>query len=609
MSQTSQVLPAKRISTWWRPLIPAMIILGGTFLVALIFGLLIYQIYFLERIHEGVRIGDQSVSRMTRYEAGQVVAAQTDILLNRSLTLVSPEGTFTLPAAQLGARVDLEKTVDLAFSVGRQGSLMADLRAQWQTMQTPVTIVPVITFDTGPANNIMLNLSRTLNTEPRDAQLILHNDLSVEVIPAQNGRTVDVETSRSAIKKAILLRDETPIELTIITIPPLVSTAEPARRQLELILSRPLSLTFNDRTWLIPPEMLAGFISIGPEIAPDGQSGQIALAVNQAPLITYFYNLALEINQTPINAWFHLDVDTWALIPLVASRDGYTLDVATGVAQVTEWLNHPDASASLVLPVQVNPPAVPAATAEALGIQEPVAEATTYFKGSSVERMQNIQVAASKFHGLVIPPGEVFSFNQHLGEIIPENGFVDSLIIQGERTAVGIGGGVCQVSTTAFRAALYGGFEIIERWAHGYRVSWYETGSVPGLDATIYSPLVDFKFRNDTPHYLLIQTNTDLEAGTVTFTFYGTASNRTVSVTEPVKSNIAPHGPDIYQEDPALKPGEKKQVDWAVDGVDITIERTVTEGETIIHHDTFVSHYQPWQNVFKIGPKPDNPGS
>jgi len=167
---------------------------------------------------------------------------------------------------------------------------------------------------------------------------------------------------------------------------------------------------------------------------------------------------------------------------------------------------------------------------------------------------------------------------------------------------VGIGGGVCQVSTTVFRAAFLGGFEIVERWAHGYRVSWYETGSVPGLDATIYTPDVDFKFRNDTNSYILIQTNTDPVAGTVTFNFYGTSPHRTVIVSDPIESNVVKHGPDIYQEDPSLKPGEVKQVDWAKDGVDVTIYRTVKEGDTIIHQDTLFSRYRPWQNVYKVGP-------
>jgi vancomycin resistance protein YoaR len=111
----------------------------------------------------------------------------------------------------------------------------------------------------------------------------------------------------------------------------------------------------------------------------------------------------------------------------------------------------------------------------------------------------NIGVAASKFDGVIVPPDRVFSFNEHLGPVTKEAGYDESLIIQGNRTSVGLGGGVCQVSTTAFRVAFFGGYELVERWAHGYRVGWYETNSVPGLDATVYSPDVDFKFRNDSP--------------------------------------------------------------------------------------------------------------
>jgi vancomycin resistance protein YoaR len=219
--------------------------------------------------------------------------------------------------------------------------------------------------------------------------------------------------------------------------------------------------------------------------------------------------------------------------------------------------------------------------------------------------MQNIAVSASKFHGLVIPPDGIFSFNEHLGDVNAANGFVESLIIKGDRTAVGIGGGVCQVSTTAFRVAFFGGFEIVERWAHGYRVSWYETGSAPGLDATIYSPTVDFKFRNDTDNFLLIQTETDLIAGTVTFSFYGTSSNRTVIVSDPVEANLVRHGDPIYEVDATPKPGQVKQVDWAKDGVDVTVYRTVLEGDTVIHQDTIFSRYSPWRAIYKIGPEAD----
>jgi vancomycin resistance protein YoaR len=218
--------------------------------------------------------------------------------------------------------------------------------------------------------------------------------------------------------------------------------------------------------------------------------------------------------------------------------------------------------------------------------------------------MQNIALAASRFDGVIIPPNGIFSFNEYLGDVTKEAGFNESLIIQGNRTSVGLGGGVCQVSTTAFRAAFFGGFEIVERWAHGYRVGWYEINSKPGLDATVYSPNLDFKFRNDTDYYMLIQTESDLVEGTVTFRFYSTNTGREVIVSEPETTNLVKHGPPLYEPDPSLPKGATKQVDWAVDGLDVRVKRSVQQGDQVLHEDEIFSHYAPWRAVYKVGPNP-----
>ncbi len=601
MNHPSRAIPLKLI----RPAIPdyvlAIILALGSLLVVVIFSLLAYQLYFLNRTHWGAQINGQDASRMTRAEVQQLVAKEANALLSRSVTLVSSEGSFTLTAAELGASVDIEKTVDLAFSVGRKGAFWADLKAQKEAAKAPINITPVITFDTGPANNILQNLANTLNHPARNAKLTLHNDLSVEVVPAQSGQTVDISASRDAIRRAILLRQQAPVNLVLYTTPPKIQDAETARAQLSALLSQPLVFTFEDRSWTLPPETLAEML-IQQETRDANGFGRISVSFNQAALATYFYDLALEINQRPIDAWLHLDTTSWTLVPIIESQTGYTLNVQEAVDMTVDLLQTPFLH-QLELPVLVDPPAVDMNNLEQLGITHLVGSATSYFKGSSVGRMQNIQVAASKFHGLVIPPGATFSFNEYLGDVSVENGFVESLIIAGDRTAVGMGGGVCQVSTTAFRAAFFTGLEIVERWAHGYRVSWYETGSGPGLDATIYTPGVDLKFRNDTNSYILIQTKTDLDAGTLTFNFYGSPLNRTVVVSDPEESNKIPHGPPIYQDDPTLKPGEVKQVDWAKDGVDVTVYRTVTENGQVIHQDTIFSRYRPWQAVYKVGPK------
>lgn len=597
LQKQSVELSQKKISDY----LLIMVVVTGCFLVISIFSLLLYQIYFFNRVHPGVRIANVDAGQMTYSQVEQLVAQQATDLLNRPISLISSKGSFTLTAAELGAQVDIAKTVELAFSVGRQDSFFEALQAQLAALNTPVTIVPVIFFDTGPANSALLNISRTLNTPPQNAQLYLSDDLTVETVPSQLGQQVDIAAGRELIRKAILLRRDTPIDLIVNTASPPIIDAEPLKSRLETALSRPLTFAFKERLRTMPPDILAGMILIGQEFNDSDGTGQITATLNQAALAAYFYDMAATIDQPVKESWFHLDVETWTLIPIVTGQPGYALDVPASITMMLNWLQNPE-SHQLALPVTVTPPAVSAENSDALGINELIISSTTYFKGSSEERIQNIEVAASKFHGLVIPPGEVFSFNQYVGDIIAENGFTDSLIIQGDRTAVGIGGGVCQVSTTAYRAALYGGFEIVERWAHGYRVGWYEAGSVPGLDATIYSPTVDFKFKNDTNTYILIQTNTDLASGTVTFNFYGTNPGRTVTISDPIESNKVPHGPDIYQEDPDLKPNQIQQVDWASDGVDITIYRTVSEGDTVIHKDTIFSRYRPWQNVFKIGP-------
>jgi len=588
-----------RITLRW-PILAAIIVSGGV-LVTFIFSLLVYQIYFLERIHLGVQIDGVAVGTLTRAEAQQLVIRQAYNLLNRPITLVSNEGNWTMTAVGLGARVNIEETVNRAFLIGREGHFSADLWTQLWTMRHPVNIEPVIEFDSGPTNTALIEIANKFNRPARNAQLQLTPDQPyVRLIPAETGRAVDIETMREAIRKAIILRGQATIELKIDYTDPTITEVETARQHVENFLSQPLTLTFQDRSWFITPEVLAGLISFVEVFEADGR-GHITAYLNPAPLVSYFQNLALEINQEPVNAWFDLDPTTRTLSPIVPSRNGYTLDVEAAVAIVANRLTQPGAH-QLSLPVTIEQPAVSMENTERLGLKELVSTNTSYFKGSSPERIQNIVAAASKFHGLVIPPGEVFSFNEYLGEVTPENGFTESLIIEGDRTAVGIGGGVCQVSTTAFRAAFYGGFEIVERWAHGYRVSWYEIGSFSGLDATIYSPAVDLKFRNDSDSYILIQTEIDLDAGTLTFNFYGLPLNRTVIVSEPIEANYVSHGPDVYQEDPDLKPGESKQIDWAKDGVDITIYRTVLQGDKVVHEDTIFSRYRPWQAVYKVGP-------
>ncbi|MXZ20552.1 MAG: vancomycin resistance protein, partial [Caldilineaceae bacterium SB0665_bin_25] len=184
------------------------------------------------------------------------------------------------------------------------------------------------------------------------------------------------------------------------------------------------------------------------------------------------------------------------------------------------------------------------------------------------------------------------------------NGFEDSAINGGDRTAVGVGGGVCQVSTTVFRAALEGGFPFLERHNHGYVVSWYGD---PGFDATIYTPYVDLRFLNDTDAHLLIQPVVDSAEGVLSFRFYGTKPDRVVEIGEAVYEDVKQPGAPIYQEDASLEAGQIKQVEWAKEGLTATVIRKVTENG-VTREDPIRSVYRPWNAMFLYGPGTVIPG-
>jgi vancomycin resistance protein YoaR len=132
-------------------------------------------------------------------------------------------------------------------------------------------------------------------------------------------------------------------------------------------------------------------------------------------------------------------------------------------------------------------------------------------------------------------------------------------------------------------------------------VSWYEPPV--GLDATVYSPWVDLKFLNDTSYYLLIETEANTQTGSLAFRFYSTKTGRTVEMEGPFEDNVVPHEEPVYEDDPTLPEGTTKQVEWARDGVDVTLYRIVKEGDEVIAREEFFSRYQPWQARYLVGTK------
>ncbi len=257
--------------------------------------------------------------------------------------------------------------------------------------------------------------------------------------------------------------------------------------------------------------------------------------------------------------------------------------------------------ASFRLPVRYTPPSPSLRELHALGVREHLATGETEFRGSSRERVHNLTLAARRLDGLLIPQGALFSFNRALGPITQEAGFKEAFVIVGDQTEMGVGGGVCQVSTTLFRAFFWAGLPIRERHPHSYQVVYYRP---TGMDAAVYAPYKDLKVLNDTPGALWVQSS--VQGTTLRFHLFGTKDRR-VEVVGPRILERTPPLPPREILDPSLPPGARKQVDFAAEGAVVEVVRRVRYRNGRAQEDRFLSRYRPWGAVYLVGPPRPEP--
>jgi vancomycin resistance protein YoaR len=327
---------------------------------------------------------------------------------------------------------------------------------------------------------------------------------------------------------------------------------------------------------------------------------------DQTKLANITSSIAQKIEKKPVDALFTMVNNKVTAFKL--SENGQTLDSQALDAKVMSYAENILTSqtprvVTFPIPIKIVAPNVTTDTINKLGIKELIGTGNSLFLDSIPSRVFNINLAASRLNGILVAPGETFSFDQALGDISAFSGYKQAYIIQNGHTVLGDGGGVCQVSTTLFRAILNAGLPVVERYAHAYRVGYYEEDSPPGIDATIYSPTVDLKFKNTTGNYILIESSVDLNNYALNFSFYGTQDGRVVTMTTPVVTNITPAPPALYQDDPNLPVGTIQQTDFAAAGADVYFTRTVVQNGKQIIFDKFVSDYQPWQAVYLRGTK------
>lgn len=568
-----------------------------------------------DRVLPGVRFEAQPLTGLSASEVKDLLDVQRSAYMAAPAVFVYGDREWHPNAAEIGLRIDTDAMARDALAHGRQitggaasgvGVDAIGAVARWpQVATTPLRTSEVglqAAVDAPQLAAFLSAVAAEVDRSPVNAGISIRNG---QVVTGQSaaGQRVDIPATLARVRAPKALGDVQRVEVSVVTTPPALSDAHVADAVAlaTKMLASPLTLRAAGKSWSLTPAALGAMIDFKRADVPAGGPDTLAAVLNEAKVAAYVKTLAAQVDKPASNAQLR-----WTGSGVAASRessDGLKLDQPAAVKAIIAQA--PLDQRDVALTVTVIKPTVGSDDLAQLGIKELISTGTSKFAGSAPERVTNIQVAAARLNGTVIPAGATFSFLDSLGPITRENGYKEGLTIQGDETVPGIGGGVCQVSTTAFRAAFFAGLPIVERHQHSYRVSYYEQdGSPVGFDAAVYDPGVDLRFRNDTGAAILIQTGVDTGSSTLAFRFYGTASGREVKLAAS-KANEVAAGPRLPDgTDPKLPKGVRKQVEWKSDGVDATIRRTVLAGGQVTLNDSFFSRYVPWQEKWVVGTGP-----
>jgi len=560
----------------------------------LFFFFLVYSVMFLGRISPGVSVVGISLAGKTPGEAAQILSQK--VKTPTRIILVDGDETFEIDLEKIGFSYNFAETARAAYELDKTGNIFYDLYKRALLPIKRANLGLRLNLDEERLSERLSVIASQVSIEPVYPSVrLVGKNLIVE--KGQVGQELDLERLRLEIGQNLAFAKNSPLRLSIKTVDPtLTNEQEKAfRHRAENLVGKELSLVFEHETYSLQGNDLFKFLDPKNEYLEENLSD-------------YISNLALKINREPQNPIFVFEkgkVRQFAPAKEgIKVKEGLLKEMIIGNLRTLEASE--EKALSINLPFEATPPEIKTEDINNLGIKELIGRGSSRFKGSIPSRIHNIALASSKFNGVLIKPGEIFSFNKTLGDVSVYTGYKEAYIIKDGKTVLGDGGGVCQVSTTFFRAILDAGLPIVERRAHSYRVGYYEQDSPVGFDATVYDPSPDLKFQNDTPGHLLIQTRVNTKTATLVFEIYGTSDGRIATTSKPVVTNIVPPPEDLYIDDPGLPEGTVKQIDWKAWGAKVWFTYKVTRNKEIIYQKTFYSNYRPWQAVYLRGTGPAN---
>jgi vancomycin resistance protein YoaR len=570
-----------------------LLILTTVIVVLFIFSFVfVFNYLYKDKIYPNIFIAEVNVGGLTKNEAQETLRQKTVGVENITLTADGRE--FKVPLENISFAYDLDKSINYAYSKYRTGSSPISFVKTVDSLNHEVYLKIDSNLNKNSLKELLFITLSDLPVEPTYPSLSFTSE-GINVINGTPGKVVNFDDLTDSLfdhisrgqydKITVPIEDENPV-LSVAEINDYKRKGE-AYLNKKIIVNGPLffktELTHSDILKLLSPTDFY-----------------------EAELDRVVLNLKSKVDKNPENSVFK--EENGKVLEFKVSRNGISVDTEKFKNEIKKALVELSTgnagNVQIEIPYEETLPEITTEKVNNLGIKELLGTGYSEFTHSIPSRVHNVGLAASKFNGVLISPGETFSFNKVLGDVSKYTGYQQAYVIRDGRTILGDGGGVCQVSTTLFRALLNSGLPITERQAHSYRVSYYEQGSPAGLDATVYSPSPDLKFVNDTPGSLLIQTIFNGQSKNLIFEIYGTNDGRKAEISTPkIISQIRPPE-DIYIDDPSLPAGKIIQEEHKAWGAKVVFNYTVERNGKFIINKDFTSNYRPWAAVYRRGTGP-----
>ncbi len=579
----------------------AVVVCAGVFAIATSVNAGVLVLY-RGRMLPNVRIGNVPVGGKTVADAIETMKKPMDELENVGIplsydgasapfgfTLADPEG---IGLAKNLLDYDADATAHAMEKLGNSGSFLPDVADRFRAVLGGIRITPAYVLG---GRDLEAALAQAIGKHEQpvvEPGFSVSSSGGVSVEPGKEGDVFDYAAIARELAGRVRSLSTDAVAISLERVSPSVTDAEATGvlgEAEKIAKTGPVALRAGDETVTVKPGTYVRWL------APRRDGTKVSVTISDEALRSYLKSILPQVNVPPKDARYRME--DGKVKQIQSGSTGTELDVEDAVRSISAGLLKD--SDTIALTMRTVESQATAAAIGNLGITELVGTATTKFTGSPANRRHNIKVGADLLNGLLIKPGEEFSLIKMVGPVDGTKGYLQELVIKGDKTIPEYGGGLCQIGTTMFRVVMNAGLPILERQNHSYRVSYYEPPV--GMDATIYEPKPDFRFKNDYPGYLLLQTQ--VNGDNLTFELYGTKDGRTAVTTTPKVFNVVAPPPQLTIETTDLPPKATKCTERAHVGSDAEFSYTVTSADGTKETQTFKSHYRPWRAVCFVGVK------